>query len=92
VEVYKVGRAELKEILKHPGLCAVYLEGASDVRADLLSMALPAEALKVYMRSIYHDGEHPALGNWASWLEQYVWVRSLAINTMRHGAPLELGL
>jgi len=23
-------------------------------------------------------------------LDQFVWVRSLAINTMRHGAPLEL--
>jgi hypothetical protein len=70
----------------------VYVAGSVEFREKMLAMSLPAGSLDITMRALYHDGEHPPLGLWSAWLDQYLWVRSFAVNTMRHGAPLEIGL
>lgn len=92
LDVYLCGEEEVKTALDHSRLNVVYVSGSESFRESLLKLVLPAPALRSTMRAIYHDGEHPALGLWSSWLDQYLWTRSFAVNTMRHGAPLELGL
>lgn len=92
LEVYFTGKNELQAILENPLINVVYVAGSVEFREKMLAMSLPAGSLDITMRALYHDGEHPPLGLWSAWLDQYLWVRSFAVNTMRHGAPLEIGL
>lgn len=45
-----------------------------------------------HMRTILTKLDAPSPGDFKRYLEQFVQVRSFAVNTMRHGAPLELEL
>ena len=92
LEVYLAGKTELEEMLAQPGLAAQYISAPAQWRDEVLTRSLPPGTLNSHMRAIYHDGEHPSFESPAEWLEQYVYVRAFAVNTMRHGAPLELGL
>ncbi len=51
---------------------------------------LDGRALSETMRLILSDIDGVALNDPGQVLDQFVWMRSFAINTMRHGAPLEL--
>lgn len=51
---------------------------------------LDGKALSETMRLILSDVDGVSLSDPSQVLDQFVWVRSFAINTMRHGAPLEL--
>jgi RHH-type proline utilization regulon transcriptional repressor/proline dehydrogenase/delta 1-pyrroline-5-carboxylate dehydrogenase len=58
---------------------------------DLIySSILEGNALNENMRLILSDVDGVSTANTSQVLDQFVWVRSMAINTMRHGAPLEL--
>ena len=92
LEVYFIGESELKAILENSHINVVYVAGSADYREKAFAMALPNGSLNSTMRALYHEAEHPPLGLWSAWLDQYLWVRSFAVNTMRHGAPLEIGL
>ncbi len=92
LEVYLAGKTELNEILQNSQINTLYISGGPQFRSEILAGALPAESLKHHMRALLHDGEHPPLNQWGPWVDQYLLVRSFAVNTMRHGAPLELGV
>lgn len=92
LEVYLADKTELNEILQNPHISSLYISGGAQFRSQILALALPADSLKHHMRALLHDGEHPPLGAWGPWVDQYLLVRSFAVNTMRHGAPLELGV
>ncbi|MBY0517103.1 MAG: bifunctional proline dehydrogenase/L-glutamate gamma-semialdehyde dehydrogenase [Bacteriovoracaceae bacterium] len=92
LDVYLTGKEEVQVILNDSSLSAVYISGAEDFVREALQISLPQESLKTNMRAIYTDYEHPQFGHWSDWLNQYLYTRSFAVNTMRHGAPLELGV
>ena len=45
-----------------------------------------------YMRAVYTSMDGPKSSDWVEFVKQFVLVRSIAINTMRHGAPLEINV
>jgi RHH-type proline utilization regulon transcriptional repressor/proline dehydrogenase/delta 1-pyrroline-5-carboxylate dehydrogenase len=92
LEVYLVSKSELEEMQAHEGLAAQYISAPAGSRDEILRHSLPPGSLRVHMRALYHDGEHPSFESPQDWIELYVYVRAFAVNTMRHGAPLELGV
>ncbi len=92
LDVYLTGKEEVQVILNDSNLSSVYISGSEDFVREALHVSLPQESLRSNMRSLYTDYEHPQFGHWSDWLNLYLYSRSFAVNTMRHGAPLELGL
>ena len=57
---------------------------------DIYSDILKREVLTETMRLILSERDGVLTQTPSHILDQFVWVRSMAVNTMRHGAPLEL--
>ncbi len=45
-----------------------------------------------FLRMVLTNFDGPAFFDWSGFIDQFVYVRAYAINTMRHGAPLEVSL
>lgn len=89
-DVYLMGKQELKTLLYESHFDFVYFGGFSEEYISIMNDAAHEESFKQSMRHLYTDLESSDLVNPETIIDQYIWVRSLAINTMRHGAPLEL--
>ncbi len=76
---------DLNEVLSSPAYSYVFTGGQG-----LYQNLLPSICLKDQMRSLLSDIDGLLLQSPAAVLDQFIWVRSVAVNTMRHGAPLEL--
>jgi RHH-type proline utilization regulon transcriptional repressor/proline dehydrogenase/delta 1-pyrroline-5-carboxylate dehydrogenase len=92
LEIYQMSEENVRLMLRDPELSAVYVDGPLAAVEKIFQDALDPAALTIHMRALFHPGEHPSFDEPASWLNQYVWTRSFAVNTMRHGAPLEVGI
>lgn len=90
IDVYFVKTQELASSLNNPKLSAIIYDGPIEEFGvhvgDFLNNAQDDLRMKMILTTHDHlkanDFYHQALN--------YVWVRSLAVNTMRHGAPLDL--
>jgi RHH-type proline utilization regulon transcriptional repressor/proline dehydrogenase/delta 1-pyrroline-5-carboxylate dehydrogenase len=80
----------LKKILRSPHYSYIFAGSYVRHHKDLYENLLDGEALTKDMRRILSEADGVSLADPESVLDQLVWTRSLAINTMRHGAPLEL--
>lgn len=92
IEIYQMSADELQSALRDPQISLVYASGDEAFAKKVFGMALDMDGLKSHMRALCSDAERPDFADSAAWFDQYLWTRSFAINTMRHGAPLELGL
>lgn len=63
---------------------------ANHVQKTLSSISLTNNKETRYMRSIHTPMDSPAAPHWEEFLKQFVFARSIAINTMRHGMSLEI--
>lgn len=45
---------------------------------------------QTYMRSIHLPSDTPSPPHWEEYIKQFIFTRSVAVNTMRHGAPFEI--
>ena len=89
-DVYLMGKHELRTLLHDSHFDFIYFGGFSDEYLDVMKNAVDEHTFKAGMRHIYSDLEGADISSPELIVDQYIWVRSLAINTMRHGAPLEL--
>ena len=80
----------LNNVLKEPHYSFVYAGRLVQYRDVVFKNLLEGKALSENMRLILSEADGVSISDPANVLDQFVWVRSLAINTMRHGAPLEL--
>ena len=80
----------LKKLCMNSHYNFIYADRYSQFNSDLYKNVLDGRALEETMRLILSDVDGVSLSEPSHVLDQFVWVRSLAINTMRHGAPLEL--
>ncbi len=90
LDISLVGPDRLREILLEPKYSYVYAGQFSTYRNELYQNLLPMESLSESMRSILSEIDGIGFTEPSLILDQFVWTRSFAINTMRHGAPLEL--
>ncbi len=90
--VYWVSTIELKRVLNSPKLSVIIYDGElseynhhvadhlDDAKNDLRMKSILTIVDNLETKDFYHQALH------------FIWVRSLAVNTMRHGAPLDLEL
>ncbi len=92
LEIYLMGEGEVQLALRRPELESVYAEGGAAFAEKVFGMALDPAGLTQHMRALHFDGEHPSFQRPSDWLSLYLVTRSFAVNTMRHGAPLDLSV
>jgi RHH-type proline utilization regulon transcriptional repressor/proline dehydrogenase/delta 1-pyrroline-5-carboxylate dehydrogenase len=80
----------LGQLLKESHYSFIYAGRFVQYRDVLYKNLLEGKALSENMRLLLSEADGVSLSDPSHVLDQFVWVRSLAINTMRHGAPLEL--
>jgi hypothetical protein len=80
----------LKSLFKEPYYSYLYAGHYVQYHDGLYKNILDGKALTETMRLILSEADGVMTTDPVQVLDQFVWVRSLAINTMRHGAPLEL--
>lgn len=90
LEVYFTKTSELAKVINDPKLSVIIYDGLMEEYSahvgDFLNDAKADQRMKLILtvndNLKAQDFYHQALN--------YIWVRSLAVNTMRHGAPLDL--
>lgn len=90
IDITMISKERLETIFKGPQYSFLYAGGFVQHHDGLYKNVLSGEALSENMRHILSDIDGVSLDNPQTVLDQFIWMRSLAINTMRHGAPLEL--
>lgn len=85
-----VSPEKLSDVMKESFYSYVYAGQYVQFHDALYKNIIEGNALTETMRLILSEVDGVSLHDPAHVLDQFVWVRSMAINTMRHGAPLEL--
>jgi len=97
VEVYFAQSQELKKVINHPMLSVVIYDGLIEEFNSLVGNHMDDASDRTSkeekrMRLILTTDDYVSSEDFYHQLLHFVWVRSLAVNTMRHGAPLDLEL
>ncbi len=90
VDCTMIAKESLETLLRSPNYNFVYAGHFVQHRDLLYKSVLDEGALSETMRLILSEADGVSLADPHQVLDQFVWTRSLAVNTMRHGAPLEL--
>lgn len=90
IDVYFVSTADLIKTLNHPKLSVIIYDGAMEEYAAHIGNYLDDGKNDIRMKLILTNRDHLKATDFYHQSLNYVWVRSLAVNTMRHGAPLDL--
>ena len=80
----------LGQLFKLPEYSYIYAGRLVQYKDVLYQNLLEGKALSENMRLTLSEADGVSLSEPSHILDQFVWVRSFAINTMRHGAPLEI--
>ena len=90
LDVTMTSPEKMKKLLASAHYSYVYAGSYVKFHDELYRNLFDGEALSRDMRRILSDADGMINSDPVNVLDQLVWTRSLAINTMRHGAPLEL--
>lgn len=82
--------AELPTWLRAADPSVVVFDGSAQSFRQTLADALAEGATGDQVWAIYGVGDGPVAGEWSALLRCHLHVRTVAVNTMRHGAPLSL--
>lgn len=92
IDIALISEITLQTLVDDPMYSYLFADQYLIQNHKLYQNLLPSKALTENMRSILSESDGVSLLNPQMILDQFVWTRSLAINTMRHGAPLELSV
>lgn len=92
LEVIHVSTKDLKRFLNYPKLSVIIYDGALSDYSLHIGSHLSDGKNDLRMKAILTVGDHLASNDFYHQILNFIWVRSMAINTMRHGAPLDLEL
>lgn len=90
LDVYLVSEKDLKRALNSAKLSVVIYDGAMEEYELHVGAYLDDGKSDLRMKNILTTADHLKPQDFYHQAMNYVWVRSLAVNTMRHGAPLDL--
>ncbi|MEX1099050.1 MAG: aldehyde dehydrogenase family protein, partial [Bacteriovoracaceae bacterium] len=91
ISCVKMSREKIMETLKTEDYDFLYLDGSIEYREEFRQEALK-NRLEHNLKRIYISGEWEDMEDFDQYIHRFTLARSFAINTMRHGAPLELTL
>ena len=81
---------ELKNFLGRPEVAAYIMDTDLADLSELAQHLYLQERLSHHVKKLYHPCDGPALGDFGAYVRSFVQVRTMSINTMRYGAPLEM--
>jgi RHH-type proline utilization regulon transcriptional repressor/proline dehydrogenase/delta 1-pyrroline-5-carboxylate dehydrogenase len=90
LDITMVSDKSLGAVFTQPQYSFVYAGQFAHEHAHLYRDILQGDSLKETMRQVLSEIDGVSLDHPEGVLDQFVWVRAVAVNTMRHGAPLEL--
>ena len=93
IDAFLTSERELRNHFANPRLSVVILEGPLGLVQSMLPLIHSRTAtggLKRVLTSIDTPADPASPAEWDSLLEQFVHLRSFAVNTVRYGAPFEL--
>lgn len=91
-DVYFSNRERLETALKHPKLSLVILDGDEKLIGSDLAKIYHDEQNELRVKTVLCPFDGPFVSDFKALCEQFILVRSFAVNVMRHGAPLEVEL
>lgn len=91
IDITMISEKNLGQILREPHYSFIYAGRYVQLRDVLYKNIFEGDAISENMRHLLSEIDGVSLEP-TQVLDQFVWIRSMAINTMRHGAPLELNL
>lgn len=86
--VYACNAAQIQSVLADTRVEFCIVDGQPELERVALAGFMDGKG--VQMRQIYTQADAPDVRDYQRYLDTFVHVRSFAINTMRHGAPLEV--
>lgn len=89
-DVVFVTSNELKRTLNSLKLSVIIFDGDLEIYDQHIGSFLDDGRSDLRMRRILTIADHIKANDYYHQTLNYIWVRSLAVNTMRHGAPLDL--
>lgn len=90
--VKKVNQSEINQAIKDSELHFLIVEGDQTTISTVLKNVYDEKYAEHHMKVILTELGAPDMNHFDKFVEPFIQVRSFAINTMRHGAPLELEL
>lgn len=85
----KMGKDKIIETLETEDFDFIYLDGSIECREEFRKVALKNPS-STGLKRVFLSGEWEDLEDFDQYVYRFTLARSFAINTMRHGAPLEL--
>ncbi len=92
LDVYQVSNKDLKRALNASKLSVIIYDGPLSEYQLHIADQLDDGKNDLRMRHILTTADYLKANDFYHQAMNYIWVRSLAVNTMRHGAPLDLEL
>ena len=92
IQVHFISSNRLREILNSPKLSVIIYDGPLNEYHNHIGSFLDNGKLDLRVRNILTIADHIKANDYYHLAMSFIWVRSLAVNTMRHGAPLDLEL
>ena len=92
IDVFFATAELLEKTLKEPYLSSIIIDGDIDRVERVLNNIYDQSCHEKRMRSILTPFDASQPGDFEKYLGHYSWVRAFAVNTMRHGAPLNIDL
>ncbi len=92
IRIQQISREALKDTLESHVVTNVLVDGRLQQFEELSQISFNFNYTEKDMIKFYGPFDSPNLTNPQGFLDQFSLVRSFAINTMRHGAPLELDI
>lgn len=90
IKVFFVKSTQLKKIINDPKLSIIIYDGSLEDFNAHLGDFFDGEYEDIRTKQLLTIADHLKADDFYHQALNYIWMRSLAINTMRHGAPLDL--
>lgn len=91
-EVYYANLSQTKKCLENTRLTNIILDAPVDMLPEVSDLVFPNDIKSEYMRRLLFATDAPDISDFKGFCRTFVHVRSFAVNTMRHGAPMEVEL
>ena len=91
-DIFTTDKEDIHRIIKDPHLNCIAVDGNSAQLQWALNAIYDRRFTEKKMKKIFSPYDIPGPGDLAAYFKRLILVRSFAVNTMRHGAPLDLEL
>lgn len=91
LDVYFVNQKQLDSTLRNPELSIVIADGPMEYVEKVCKVVFDESLFEAkHAKKVLSDFDKPHRTDFKRMCAEFIWVRAFAINTMRHGAPLDL--